>query len=166
MTVEFIGANSPPKPPEHYLLQSLWVKIVPFHDRYMPQYKTEGAACADACAFLDSRYVLKPKERIKIPLGFKIQLPPGWELQVRGRSGLADNHGIMVTNGIGTIDSDYRGWVTILLYNSSDKPFPIEDGDRIAQVCVQPTTRILWDRTTELDTTERGEGGFGSTGSK
>ncbi len=140
------------------------VKIVTLGDRYLPKYKTAGAACADVYARLDERVLIHPKQRLKVPLGFKIQLPPGWELQVRARSGNADNCGIMMTNGIGTIDSDYRGEVTALLYNSSDDPFPIEDGDRIAQVCVQPTYQIAWDVVDKLDETERGEGGFGSTG--
>lgn len=154
-----------------HLLRTTEVKIVAVDDRYIPKYKTEGAACADAFAFLPEdlgakRILLQPKTRVKVPLGFSIQLPPGWELQVRGRSGHADKSGIMVTNGIGTIDSDYRGPVTVLLYNSSDDPFVIEDGDRVAQVCIQPTYRIGWNRVEELDPTERGEGGFGSTGNK
>ena len=149
-----------------HLLRTTEVKIVPVHDRYIPTYKTEGAACADAVACLTERLLVPPKTRVKVPLGFAIQLPPGWELQVRGRSGHADKNGIMVTNGIGTIDSDYRGPVTVLLYNSSDDPFVIEDGDRVAQVCIQPTHRIAWNRVSELDPTERGEGGFGSTGNK
>lgn len=140
------------------------VKIVTLGDRYLPKYKTAGAACADVYARLDERVLIHPKQRLKVPLGFKIQLPPGWELQVRARSGNADNSGIMMTNGIGTIDSDYRGEVTALLYNSSDDPFPIEDGDRIAQVCVQPTYQIGWNVVDKLEETERGEGGFGSTG--
>jgi len=142
------------------------VKIVPHDDRYIPKYKTNGAACADAYARLPERVIIEPKQRMKVPLGFKIQLPEGWELQVRGRSGHADNNGIMMTNGIGTIDSDYRGEVTALLYNSSEVPFPIEDGDRVAQVCIQPTYRIVWDRVKELDASDRGDGGFGSTGNK
>lgn len=142
------------------------VKIVALTPRHVPKYKTDGASCADAYACLPERFMLPPKMRAKIPLGFKIQLPPGWELQVRGRSGHADNSGIMVTNGIGTIDSDYRGPVTALLYNSSDTPFVIEDGDRVAQVCIQPTYRIEWQPVAELDPSERGEGGFGSTGTR
>ena len=152
--------------PESKALGLAEVKIVPVGDRYVPKYKTDGAACADVYACLPERLLLQPKQRAKVPLGFKIQLPPGWELQVRARSGHADNSGIMVTNGIGTIDSDYRGPVTVLLYNSSDECFVIEDGDRIAQVCIQPTYRILWNRVEELDSSERGEGGFGSTGNK
>jgi dUTP pyrophosphatase len=148
------------------LLRTLNVKIVAQEERYIPKYKTEGAACADAFACLKERILVQPRTRYKVPLGFAIQLPPGWELQVRGRSGHADKSGIMVTNGIGTIDSDYRGPVTVLIYNSSDTPFVIEDGDRIAQVCVQPTYQIAWEVATELDPTERGEGGFGSTGNK
>lgn len=155
-------------------MQTVPVKIVAESDRYVPKYKTEGSACADAVACLPvdpqtgekERILLMPKSRVKVPLGFKIQLPPGWELQIRGRSGHADNSGIMMTNGIGTIDSDYRGGVTALLYNSSDDPWPIEDGDRVAQVCVMPTNRIGWEPVETLEETARGEGGFGSTGNR
>jgi dUTP pyrophosphatase len=155
-----------PNTHEYLVPSKCHVKIVPVSDRYVPKYKTDGSSCADVYACLPNSIFVRPKTRVKVPLGFAIQLPPGWELQIRGRSGHADKNGIMVTNGIGTIDSDYRGPVTVLLYNSSDEPFTIEDGDRVAQVCIQPTYRIIWDRVTELDPTERGEGGFGSTGTR
>ena len=141
------------------------VKIVALADRYIPQYKSEGASCADAVACLLDRMMILPETVMKVPLGFSIALPPGWELQIRSRSGHASK-GILVANGIGTIDSDYRGQVTTLLYNSTNEPFIIEDGDRVAQVSIQPTPRILWERVHVLEPTARGEGGFGSTGNK
>lgn len=141
------------------------VKIIAVSDRYIPQYKTDGAACADAVACLQDRLMIPPKTVAKVPLGFSIALPLGWEMQIRSRSGHASK-GIIVANGIGTIDSDYRGPVTTLLYNSTNESFFVEDGDRVAQVSIQPTPRIVWERAEFLEQTVRGDGGFGSTGNK
>lgn len=139
------------------------IKIVTVSDRYLPVYKTEGAACADVFARLEHSVNLKPNTRILVPLGFSIELMSGWELQVRGRSGHANKHGIMITNGIGTIDSDFRGEVSVLLYNSGEQEFALYDGLSVAQVCIQPTHKIEWQIVSSLENTVRGNKGFGST---
>lgn len=140
-------------------------KIVPVDPKYIPRYKSAGAACADLVACIPESLFLPPKKVTKIPLGIKVQVPPGWEMQVRSRSGLA-SLGLIMANGIGTIDSDYRGEVTVLLYNSTDQPYVVEDGDRVGQMSLQEVHPVEWDVVAELDPTERGEGGFGSTGVK
>ncbi len=145
------------------------VKIVPVAERYIPEYKTAGAACADAFACIVDSAIIMPGKILKVSLGFSIQLIEGWELQIRSRSGHASK-GLLAANGmgndVGTIDSDYRGPVSVLLYNTTEDAIVIRDGDRIAQVSIQPTHRIVWETVNQLDATERGEGGFGSTGNK
>jgi dUTP pyrophosphatase len=128
---------------------------------YMPEYQSWGAACADLVSAKDIKL---PKGKVtKVYTGIRVAVDKGWELQIRGRSGLS-SRGIMLANGVGTIDSDYRGKVYVLLYNSTDEDYWIQKGDRIAQALVSPTVRISWARVDiRGNETERGEGGFGST---
>ena len=108
--------------------------------------------------------VLRPGERLRVPTGLVLEIPPGWEGQVRPRSGLALRHGIGVVNAPGTIDSDYRGEVAVILINLGEAPFPLKRGDRIAQLVIAPVARVEWEEADSLEESERGAGGFGSTG--
>jgi dUTP pyrophosphatase len=133
----------------------------------LPQYASAGAAGMDLCAAIDSAITLAPGERIAVPTGIAIALPPGYEAQVRPRSGLALKHGIGMVNAPGTIDEDYRGEVQVLLVNLGREAYVIEPRDRIAQLVVAAVTRLraeLVQTVEELGATERGSGGFGSTG--
>ena len=129
-----------------------------------PEYKTEGSAGADLRAFVPERIVLAPGERIAVPTGIRIELPLGFEAQVRPRSGLAISKGITCLNSPGTIDSDYRGEIRVILVNLGSESVTIGDGDRIAQLVVAPVSRASFEKTSSLGGTERGSGGFGSTG--
>ncbi|MFM7321130.1 MAG: dUTP diphosphatase [Armatimonadota bacterium] len=135
-------------------------------DLPLPAYETDGAAGMDLRAAVDTELVLAPGQRAAIPTGIRIALPAGFEAQVRPRSGLARKHGIGMVNSPGTVDSDYRGEIQVLLINHGDEPFPVRRGERIAQLVVAPVVRVVWDETTDLDTTERGAGGFGHTGTR
>ena len=130
----------------------------------LPAYETEGSAGMDLRAYLDAPVTLAPMERALIPTGIFLAVPRGYEAQVRARSGLAVKHGIGLVNGIGTIDSDYRGEVMVALINWGSEPFTIENGDRIAQLVIAAYERVDWEETDTLDETERGAGGFGHTG--
>ena len=130
----------------------------------LPAYETAGSAGLDLRAAGD--FTLKPGERSLVPTGIAIALPPGYEAQIRPRSGLAVKHGVTVLNSPGTIDSDYRGEVKVPLINHGDRDFAITRGDRIAQMVIAPVTRIAWKSVTELDATARGAGGFGSSGQR
>lgn len=132
----------------------------------MPQYQTAQAAAMDVAACIDEPVALAPHERAIIPTGFAMALPDGYEAQLRPRSGLAAKHGIMLANGVATIDADYRGEIGVIVLNSSNESFVIEPGMRIAQMIVQQYETVEWDEVDELETTERGEGGYGSTGRK
>ncbi len=141
------------------------VRIKKLHaDVLLPQYQTAHAAGMDIAAYLDSPIVIEPHQRAVIPTGFAIALPPGFEAQIRGRSGLAAKFGIMPANGIGTIDADYRGEVGVIVLNTSDQPFTVEPGTRIAQMVIAKYESISWQEAAELESTDRGEGGYGSTG--
>ncbi|SFO84515.1 dUTP diphosphatase [Qipengyuania nanhaisediminis] len=132
------------------------------HGLDLPRYATDGAAGMDV---LSAEAVsLKPGQRHAVATGFAVAIPDGYEIQVRPRSGLAFKHGITVPNTPGTIDSDYRGELKVLLINHGDESFSIERGDRIAQLVLAPVTQAAWQEVDELDETTRGEGGFGSTG--
>ncbi|MXO96609.1 dUTP diphosphatase [Erythrobacter aquimaris] len=132
------------------------------HGLDLPRYATDGAAGMDV---LSAEAVsLKPGQRHAVATGFAVAIPDGYEIQVRPRSGLAFKHGITVPNTPGTIDSDYRGELKVLLINHGDETFAIERGDRIAQLVLAPVTQAAWEEVDELDDTSRGEGGFGSTG--
>jgi len=149
------------------LNNNLVVKILKINDKaILPAYQTEHAAGMDIHACLDAPQTLNPLERATIPTGLAIELPTGYEAQIRARSGLGRKYGITMVNGVGTIDSDYRGEFSILLINLSNEPFVIEPGMRIAQMIVARHEHVNWEEVTELNDTERGSGGFGSTGLK
>ncbi|GAN63931.1 deoxyuridine 5'-triphosphate nucleotidohydrolase [Acetobacter indonesiensis NRIC 0313] len=133
-------------------------------DLPLPSYATAGAAGMDLIAAVQESLTLHPGGRALVPTGLRIALPPGYELQVRPRSGLAFKNGIILPNSPGTIDEDYRGEVGVIMLNAGDQPFVITRGMRIAQAVVAPVERVSWDECDELDETERGTGGFGSTG--
>jgi dUTP pyrophosphatase len=130
----------------------------------LPYYSTEHSAGMDLRAFLTEPVVLQPMERALIPTGLFIEIPEGFEAQVRSRSGLAIKNGITVLNSPGTIDADYRGEVKVILINLSNEPFTVQSGDRIAQMIIAQYEKIAWNEIEELSETERGAGGFGSSG--
>ncbi|SEG44207.1 dUTP diphosphatase [Bosea lathyri] len=133
-------------------------------DLPLPAYESTGAAGMDLRAAVDAPLVLPPGGRALVPTGLALQLPEGFEAQVRPRSGLAAKHGVTVLNAPGTVDSDYRGEVKVILINHGQEPFTIGRGDRIAQMVIAPVTRGVFVEVDALDQTTRGEGGFGSTG--
>lgn len=130
----------------------------------LPTYETPGSAGMDLRACLETPVTLLPGERMLVPTGLFIELPEGYEAQVRARSGLAIKHGIGLVNGVGTIDSDYRGELKVPMINWGKEPFSIEDGDRIAQMVVARYERVEWEQADRLGETRRGGGGFGHTG--
>lgn len=130
----------------------------------LPEYATQGSSGVDLRASED--YIIKPFERALVATGIKLAIPAGYEVQVRPRSGLALKHGIIIPNSPGTIDSDYRGEVRVILMNLGREDFIIKAGDRIAQMILAPVAKISWEECAELEETARGSGGFGSTGAK
>jgi dUTP pyrophosphatase len=146
-------------------LREVFVKILKTHPRInLPQYESEDAAGMDLHAFLDSEIIIPVLRRVKIPTGLKMELPAGYEAQVRPRSGLAIKSGITVLNSPGTIDSDYRGEIEIILINLGDREFVVKDGQRIAQLVIAPVCRALIEEAVILEESKRGGFGFGSTG--
>ncbi len=133
-------------------------------DLPLPVYATPGAAGMDVCAAVTEPVTIAPGRRALIPTGFAIALPPGYELQIRPRSGLALKHGIVLPNSPGTIDEDYRGEIQVIILNASDEHFTITRGMRIAQAILAPVVRAAWQEVETLDNTTRGTAGFGSTG--
>lgn len=133
-------------------------------DLPLPAYATEGAAGMDLLAAVEEETVLEPGARVLVPTGLQLAIPAGYEGQVRPRSGLALHHGILLPNAPGTIDSDYRGELRVILWNGGDAPFVLRRGDRIAQLVLAPVCRVAWEEGGPLDATARGGGGFGSTG--
>ena len=131
---------------------------------FLPEYQTSGSAGADLHAYLAEPITLKPMERTLIPTGLFVELPEGYELQVRPRSGLALKYGVTVLNTPGTVDSDYRGELCVLLVNLGSEPFTVQNGDRIAQAVVAQTVQVRFVQTDTLSITERGSKGYGSTG--
>nr|WP_300004547.1 dUTP diphosphatase [Tissierella sp.] len=142
------------------------IQVINKSNYNLPSYKTEGSAGIDLQANIDSSIELKPFERVLVPTGLFMSIPKGYEGQIRGRSGLALKNGISLANGIGTIDSDYRGEIKVILVNLSNQRYIINAGDRIAQFVLSKYERIDFEITDNLDETERSEGGFGHTGSK
>lgn len=140
------------------------VRVINTSNHPLPEYKTEQSAGLDLCAHLDAPMEVKPMERVLVPTGLYIELPPGTEGQVRPRSGLALKQGLTVLNSPGTIDADYRGEIRVILINLSGEVQQIAPGDRIAQLVVAKYEQIQWQPTDSLEDTERGAGGFGSTG--
>jgi dUTP pyrophosphatase len=130
----------------------------------LPRYMSEHAAGADLCAAIREQLTLLPSARALVPTGFTIALPPGYEAQIRPRSGLAIRDGVTCLNSPGTIDADYRGEIAVVLANLGTEPVVIRRGDRIAQIVVAPVARAGFELVEELPATQRGEGGFGSTG--
>lgn len=140
------------------------VQVINKSAYYLPEYATEKSAGMDLKANIYDPITLNPLERAMIPTGLSIALPDGTEAQIRPRSGLAAKHGISVLNAPGTIDADYRGEIKVILVNLSNEPFTINPGERIAQMVVARYERVEWEAVETLDETERGAGGFGSTG--
>lgn len=140
------------------------IKVVNKSNLDLPLYKTDGSAGMDLKAYLDAPETLNPLDRVLVPTGLYMSIPKGYEGQIRGRSGLALNHGITLANGIGTIDSDYRGEIKVILVNLGKEPFVINNGDRIAQLVLIKHETIEFELVEDLDDTLRGEGGFGHTG--
>ncbi len=143
---------------------SLKVRVVNKSANELPKYETPLAAGMDVRANIEESIVLGPLERAMIPTGLYVELPAGYELQVRPRSGLAAKHGITVLNTPGTVDADYRGELKAILVNLSSEPFEIKPGERIAQYVVARHEKVEWEQVDALSETERGAGGFGSTG--
>lgn len=142
------------------------VQIINRSHHTLPQYATELSAGVDLRANIEAPIELRPMERRLVPTGLFMALPPGYEAQVRPRSGLAIKHGITVLNTPGTIDADYRGEVCVILINLSDEPFIISDGERIAQMVIARHEQAEWEQVEVLSETERGAGGFGHSGTK
>lgn len=142
------------------------VKVINRGGNALPEYATPASAGMDVRASIAEAMVLKPLGRAVVPTGLFMEIPLGYEVQVRPRSGLAVKHGITVLNAPGTIDADYRGELCVVLVNLSDSDFTIEPGERIAQIVLARHETIEWEETTELGATQRGEGRFGSTGRK
>ena len=130
----------------------------------LPEYQTEHAAAMDVHACLETPLTLQPLERTMVPTGLAFEIPEGYEMQVRARSGLSIKHGLTMVNGVGTIDADYRGELNILVINLGQEAFVIEPGMRIAQLLVNRYEKVSWQLTETLSETDRGLGGFGSTG--
>ncbi|GAL73804.1 deoxyuridine 5'-triphosphate nucleotidohydrolase [Nonlabens ulvanivorans] len=142
------------------------IKIINKSAHALPHYETEASAGMDLRANLETAVILEPMERAIIKTGLFIELPIGYEAQVRPRSGLAAKKGITVLNAPGTVDADYRGEIGVILVNLSNEAFTIENGERIAQLIIAKHERAQWQKVEELSSTDRGAGGFGSTGVK
>jgi dUTP pyrophosphatase len=140
------------------------IKIVNKSKHSLPEYSTDNSAGMDLMANIESSVKLKPLERALIPTGLFIELPAGYEAQIRPRSGLAVKHGITVLNTPGTIDADYRGEICVILINLSNDIYTIKDGERISQMIISRHEKVEWDLVEVLEETVRGEGGFGHTG--
>lgn len=146
-------------------METIKVKIINKSHHPLPAYATPGSAGMDVRAFLPAGAVtLGPLERALIPTGLYMQLPHGYECQIRPRSGLAIKHGISLVNTPGTVDSDYRGEIGVIVVNLSNEPFTIADGERVCQMVITRYTRVDWESTDRIDQTERGDGAFGHTG--
>ena len=142
------------------------VKIINQSKHALPQYETKGSAGMDLRANIEASITIKPLERAMVATGLSIALPDGYEAQVRPRSGLAAKKGVTVINTPGTIDADYRGEIKVILVNLSNEAFVIKDGERVALMVIARFDQISWEPTDSLEETERGTGGFGSTGTK
>ena len=140
------------------------IKCVASKGAVIPEYKTSGAAGADLCALLESPLTIPVGRSTLVPTGLFFEIPEGYEVQVRPRSGLAAKNGVTVLNTPGTIDSDYRGEIKVILINHGAVDFTVNSGDRIAQMVIAPVTQAKFDYTDNLSETDRGQGGFGSTG--
>lgn len=148
------------------MTENIRIKIINKSGHALPSYETTASAGMDLRAHIDAPIVLQPLERIIVKTGLFIELPVGYEAQVRPRSGLAAKKGITVANAPGTIDADYRGEIGVILINLSKEAYTIENGERVAQMVIAKHERALWEEVLELSQTSRGAGGFGSTGVK
>lgn len=140
------------------------LKIINKSKNKLPSYATLGSSGFDLMANLEEDLVVKPLERVAVPTGLFMEIPIGYEGQIRARSGMSFKHGICMANGVGTIDSDYRGEIKVLIVNISNENYTIKSGDRIAQMIIAKYERVDFVEVTELDDTTRSEGGFGHTG--
>lgn len=145
-------------------MDNVKVKIINSSGNELPGYSTPSSAGMDVRASLERPMTLQPMQRALVPTGLRVQLPQGYEMQLRPRSGLALKHGITLLNTPGTIDADYRGEIGVIMVNLSAEPFVINDGDRICQMVVTRYSHVAWEPSETLDDTARGEGGFGHTG--
>lgn len=142
----------------------MFIRIINKSSHPLPAYQTADSAGMDLRAFITSKLNIEPMERVLIPTGIYLEIPDGFEGQVRPRSGLAYKHGITILNSPGTIDSDYRGEIKVLLINLSKEDFEVKNGDRIAQLVISPYAKVAWEEVSALKNTFRGHGGYGSTG--
>jgi dUTP pyrophosphatase len=142
------------------------VKIINQSKHSLPSYETSSSAGMDLRANIDTPIIVAPLQRVLVPTGLFMELPIGFEAQVRPRSGLAWKNGVTVLNSPGTIDADYRGEIKVILVNLSNDPFTINDGERIAQMIIAKHERVEWQEAVSLEDSQRGAGGFGSTGKK
>lgn len=142
------------------------VKIINKSRHSLPEYATPYSAGVDLRANIDEPITLKPLERVLVSTGLFLELPQGYEAQIRPRSGLAIKHGLTVLNSPGTIDADYRGEIRVILVNLSNDDFIINDGERICQMVIAQHAQVIWDEVSEIAESERGAGGFGHTGKK
>ena len=140
------------------------IKVIRMNETELPKYETIGSAGMDVRANIKEPITLAPGAIKLIPIGLKVEIPLGYEIQVRPRSGLALKHGLGMANSVGTIDSDYRGEIGVISINLSDKPYTIQPQERIAQIILNKVEQIEWTEVGELETTERGAGGYGHTG--
>lgn len=144
--------------------ENIRVKIVNRGGQPLPAYETFEAAGMDVRAAIDKPVTLGPLQRALIPTGLRVQLPPGLQIEMRPRSGLALRNGLSLVNTPGTVDADYRGEIGAIMINLSDTPYTIEPGERICQMVVTPYLHVTWEEVKSIDTTERGDGAFGHTG--
>lgn len=147
-------------------MEKIEVKILKEEGVTLPKYMTEGASGMDVCAYMDEPVTLKPLGRDLIPTGIKMEIPYGYEVQVRPRSGLAIKHGITLLNTPGTIDSDYRGEIKVIVVNLSNEDYEIQPGERIGQLVLQKVYQMKFSEVETLEETSRSGGGFGHTGKK
>lgn len=145
-------------------METLKVKIINRSGMEFPAYETTESAGMDVRACLDAPLTLQSLDRALIPTGLRVELPAGYEMQIRPRSGLALRSGLTLANSPGTVDADYRGEISVIVINLSREPFTINPGERICQMVIAPYTRVKWEPVERLDTTLRGDGGFGHTG--
>jgi dUTP pyrophosphatase len=147
-------------------MAAIQLKVINQSEHALPEYATILSAGLDLKANLSESILLKPLQRLLIPTGLFIELPAGFEAQIRPRSGLAFKHGLTVLNSPGTIDADYRGEIKVLLVNLSETDFIVNNGERIAQMVIAKHEQIIWEPVIQLEKSDRGAGGFGSTGTK
>lgn len=145
-------------------MDRLKVKIINHSGNPLPAYETPSSAGMDVRACIKDPLTVAPMQRVLVPTGLRVQLPQGYEMQIRPRSGMALKHGITLANSPGTVDADYRGEIGVIVINLSDQPFTINDGDRICQMVITRYSHVEWETVSRIDETVRGDGAFGHTG--